>query len=204
MVTATGRIGEHTLLKGTVGYPAGTVLRDVTLVEARAMECNHCGDCCDGTSEHVERDPVSDMPLFVWTKDSEDNAFDLPEDRYEKRFGHPLIQPVVQGDGGPRVGEEFERDQNGDEYRAFRCVALKDQPDGTRACRIYDERPSVRPYNCGAFPVFGMEADMAIINRGQYIPHTSPLPRCTWYGLRIVGPWKETPQWREHFGRQVT
>jgi Fe-S-cluster containining protein len=170
----------------------------MTLDEARTLECNRCGDCCDGTSEFVATDPIVGLPLFVWTRDGDENAFDLPEDRYEERFGHALIQPVIRGDGGLCVGEEFERDGAGQEYRSFKCAALRADDDGLTSCRVYDERPSVRPYHCGSFPVFGMEADIAILNRGEYIPHTAPLPRCTWYGVRIVGPWKETPQWRQH------
>lgn len=191
----------YTLPFARAGYPAGTTLTDVTLDEARAMECNRCGDCCDGTSDYVNQDPSgAEVPLFVWTRDADDeaNAFPLPEDRYEERFGRPLIIPLVRGDGRLVEADDFERDQHGDPVRVFKCAELRRHEDGTTSCGIYDDRPSVRPYYCGAFPVFGMEADQAIIHGGEYIPHTAALPRCTWYRLRIVGPWKETPIWRRH------
>jgi Fe-S-cluster containining protein len=173
------------LAEPTTGYAAGTILRDVSLREARSWECNRCGDCCDGTSEYVKIDDFVGLPLFVWTKANEDTAFELPEDRYAERYGRPLIQPVIRGDGGLCVGEEFERDGRNDEHRSFKCAALEQDGEQTR-CSVYDVRPSMRPYHCGSFPVFGLEADAAIIGGGEYIPHTSALPRCTWYGIRIV------------------
>ncbi len=185
---------EYVLTEDRVGYPAGTVLRNVTLAEARAMECSRCGDCCDTTSEYVKTDPVVGLPLFVWTKPHEDTAFELPEDRYAKRYGRPLVQAVVRGDGGLVTAQEFERDGNGDEHRSFKCAALMRVTDDYTTCSLYsnfDPDPA-RPYHCGAFPVQGMEADQAVNVGGEYIPHTSALPRCTWYGLRIVDPWKET------------
>lgn len=186
MTTAQGYVVPET----RVGYEAGTVLRNVTLAEARSWECNRCGDCCNGLSEHVKRDPVVDLPLFVWDQPrlKEATAFPLPEDLYESRFGVPLVQPVVRGDGGPRLGEQFERDGNGEEYRSFVCSALVSDAEGKGVCMVYGNRGEdpLRPYNCGAFPVFGMEADLAVHVGGEYIPHTSALPRCTWYGIRIV------------------
>ncbi len=179
----------------SVGYPPGTMLRDVTLAEARAMECNRCGDCCDTTSEHVRTDPEVGLPLFVWDKPGHDAAFELPEDRYEKRYGRPLIRPVIRGDGGLVVARAFEVDRNGNEHRSFQCAALMrvttlDGEEKPATCSLYgnrgDDDPN-RPYNCGAFPVYGMEAEAALLNVGEYIPHTSALPRCTWHGLRIVG-----------------
>ena len=180
----------HVLDRDRVGYSAGTSLFNLTLAEARALECNRCGDCCDTTSEHVRTDKAVGLPLFVWDKRTDDAAFHLPEDRYEKRYGRPLIRPVVRGDGELVIGKEFERDGNGEEHRSFSCAALvrdADDPDKT-ACSLYGNyRPDpARPYNCGAFPVFGMEADQAVNVGGEYIPHTSALPRCTWYGIRIV------------------
>jgi uncharacterized protein (DUF779 family) len=178
----------YTLPAPAVGYPAGMVLTDYTLKEVRAMECNQCGDCCDGTSPHVKTDPVVGLPLFVWDKPDEDSAFHLPEDRYAARFGRPLIQPVVRGDGGLVVGGSFERDGHGDEHRSFQCAAFVRESDDRGGCSLWGNRAPdpERPYHCGAFPVFGMEADQAVRLGGAYIPHTSALPRCTWYGMRIV------------------
>ena len=51
-----------------LGYEAGTALRDVTLAEARSWQCNRCGDCCDGSREHVRKDEATGLPLFVWAE----------------------------------------------------------------------------------------------------------------------------------------
>lgn len=183
------------LTEDRVGYSAGTELRDVTLAEARSWECNRCGDCCNGLSEHVSRDPEVGLPLFVWDQPrlQEHTPFPLPEDLYEGRFGIPLIQPVVRGDGAPKLGKEFEVDGNGEEYRSFKCAALRYDVFGQSQCMVYGNKGDdpMRPYNCGAFPVFGMEADLYLHVGDEYIPHTSALPRCTWHGIRIV---KETDE----------
>ncbi len=172
-----------------VGYPVGAILRDVTLAEARAMECNRCGDCCDTTGEHVKTDPEVGLPLFVWTIDGQTTAFDLPEDRYAERYGRPLINPVIRGDGGLITGDEFEIDADGKPHRSFKCDALVRDSEDHATCGLYWNRAGdpERPYHCGSFPVHGLEADMAIWKGGEYIPHTSALPRCTWFALRIVG-----------------
>lgn len=186
------------LPKDFMGYPAGTVLRDVPLREARAMECNRCGlrDCCDGTMEDVVKDEATGFPLLVW-------GSRYPADFYEERYGKPLIQPLVRGDGGIVVGDAFEVDADGREYTAFKCSALKPCDDGTALCGIRSEFPNpdpkkleqMQPRSCGEFPIFGLDVDATIIDGHPFVPPVGALPRCTWYGMRIVGPWKNTPKW---------
>ncbi len=186
----------YILPKDMLAYEKGTVLVDVPLREARDMECNRCGDCCDSSGENVKLDKKHSVPLFVW-------GGNLPEDRYKSRFGKEMVIPLVRGDGGLVEAEEFEIQSNGEPHRAFRCTFLERDEEGLSSCGIYDQpSPERRPLNCGSFPVFGQEVDDAIIDHGYFIPPTGALPRCTWYGMRIVGPWKETKNWNMLFENQ--
>lgn len=189
----------YVLAKDSLGYDAGEKLRDVTLREARNMECNRCGDCCNGLSPHVKKDEATGLPMFVW-------GSKFPEDLYEERFGQRLLMPIVMGDGGPRLGADFEIDADGKPYSAFRCSFW--EPGEPSSCGLYgkDKDPNdistIRPRNCGDFPVFGSAIDDALIGGHSYVVPTGALPRCTWYGLRIVGPWRDTPYWRERWNKQ--
>ncbi len=186
----------YILPKAMLAYEKGTVLVDVPLREAREMECNRCGDCCDSSGEYVKLDKEHSVPLWVWGNN-------LPEDRYKSRFGKEMIIPLVRGDGGLVEAEDFEIQSNGEPHRAFRCTFLERDEEGLASCGIYEQpEPERRPYNCGSFPVFGQEVDDAIIDHGYFIPPTGALPRCTWYGMRIVGPWKETKGWKILFENQ--
>lgn len=187
----------YVLPKDFLGYEAGTLLRDVTIREARAMECNHCGGCCDGTlpDDVVKKDPVTGLPLVVW-------GSKFPEDLYEGRYGKRMLQPIVMGDGGITVGKEFEIDDDGKPYTAFKCSFHQDS-----RCSIYDKADpadisTIRPRNCGTFPVFGLEVDDAIVVGHAYVPSTGALPQCTWHGIRVVGPWKNTDDWKERWEKQ--
>lgn len=195
-------------------YEAGTVLTDMTLAEARALECNRCGGCCAGDldDETVRKDKATGLPLMVWespdTAAHPQRAQTADPMRYASRFdGDPLLIPLVMVDGGIGFGEDFERDADGRPYTAYHCRALAYRGRGAEPeseCRIYGtEQHQVRPYNCGAFPVYGLEVDDAIVQRGYYIPPTGALPRCTWYGIRITGPWKDRPAWRARYAAQA-
>lgn len=194
-------LSYYVLPKAMLGYEEGTILRDVPLREARAMECNRCGDCCNGLSDDVKRDEATGLPLFVWGSNA-------PEDLYAERYGQRLLQPIVMGDGGPAVGKAFEIDADGVPYTAFKCSQLS-EPDenGCTSCGLYqDPNPldisTVRPRNCGDFPVFGLDLDAAIIDGHPYVPATGALPRCTWYGIRVVGPWKNEEAWQVRWTEQ--
>jgi len=194
----------YTLEASFQGYDAGTELRDVTLDEARAMECNRCGDCCSGMRPGVKKDGPTGLPLFTWgTK--------FPEDRYAERYGIPLLNPVVEREGILMVGEDWERDADGKPYTCFSCAFLREHAPSAvpeTSCALYglDEDPedlsTWRPRNCGDFPVFGQDLDDAMVSGNTFIVPTGALPRCTWYGLRVVGPWKDTPFWRDRWERQ--
>lgn len=204
-----------------LGYDAGTELRDVTLAEARSWPCNRCGDCCDGSREHVRKDSTTGLPLFVWESPARaadpNRAQTADPQRYAPRLdGAPLLQPIVMRDGGIGVGSEFDRDIDGRPHTSFRCRALRDTPEGvddpeatSATCAIYAPPVTsdvsvlgLRPASCGAFPVFGTIVDDAIIGSGFYVPPTGALPRCTWHGIRVTGPWRDTEAWRDRFHRQ--
>lgn len=201
------------LEQDALGYKAGTELRDVTIQEARAMECNRCGGCCNGLlpDDIVQKDPTTGLPLFIW-------GSKFPEDLYEKRYGQRLLQPIVFLDdsrempyqGRIGIGDKFEDDVDGKPYTCFKCSFHKeaDEPGGQTACLLYgkDKDPSdlstIRPLNCGDFPVFSTSVDDALVGGHEFVPATGVLPACTWHGIRIVGPWKPEPYWQERWEKQ--
>jgi hypothetical protein len=195
-------MGEYVLPTDALGYEAGTVLRDVTLKEARDMSCNMCGDCCDGSREDVKKDEATGLPLQVW-------GSKFPADLYAHRYGTALLQPIVMVDGGIDVGESFDVDVDGKPHTSFRCSQLRDIGDGKAACGLMVDNPlpdgsppNTRPYNCGSFPVFGQEVDDSVIDGNAFVPPTGALPRCTWHGLRIVGPYQDKPYWIDRWVKQ--
>lgn len=187
------------LTEARYGYDAGTQLRDVTLAEARAMECNRCGDCCNGLSEYVRTDEATGLPLMVW-------GSQYPVDLYESRYGQRMLQPVCMTDGGIGIGEDFEVDVDGKPHTSFQCAFWRDGDPSS--CGLYRNEPNpadlstIRPRNCGDFPVYGIMVDDTIIAGHSFVPAVGALPRCTWYGIRVVGPWRDTPMWRERWEKQ--
>lgn len=196
-----------------LGYERGAVLREVTLAEARSWDCNRCGDCCDSSRPDVLQTPDG-LPRHVWEHPDttlEQGSQTADPHRYDQRFkGKRLIQPIARVDGGLEVAADFERDADGRAWTSYRCAALQEFPEGAHgpdtACAIYHPPPTyaeseegLRPYNCGAFPVFGLEVDDSIVQHGSFIPPTGALPRCSWYGIRVVGPWKDTPNWNRAY-----
>jgi hypothetical protein len=191
----------YTLPRPFAGYDAGTALRDVTLTEARALECNRCGDCCNGLSDSVKRDEATGFPLFTW-------GSEFPEDLYAGRYGRPLLTPLVMGDGGIVPGERFDEDADGKPYTAFQCAFLETTDQDETTCGLYgkDHDPAdlatLRQRNCGEFPVFGLDVAGTIVDGNAFVPPTGALPRCTWHGIRVVGPFQETPYWRDRWEQQ--
>lgn len=197
---------EYTLPQDFAAYDAGSILREVSLTEARSWECNRCGDCCNGLADDVKKDPETGFPLFTW-------GSRYPEDRYRARYGRELLIPLVRTDGGVGPGQDFERDADGKPYTAFVCSFLELPTDTEPAgCGLYHggnpaDLSTLRPRNCGEFPVFGLDVDAVILEGRGYVPHTGALPRCTWYGIRVVGPWKDGERdpggvWRERWEKQ--
>jgi len=205
----------YVLPKAFAGYETGRELRDVTLAEARAMDCNRCGDCCSGMRPDVKKDDDTGLPLFVW-------GSKFPADLYEARYGERLLQPVGFLDEASelpypgRIGvvDRFEVDADGKPHTCFSCSMLRLFPEGAdgpeTGCGLLLEHPDpdpkrleqLRPRSCGEFPVFGLDVDAAIAEHGYFVPHTGALPRCTWYGIRVTGPWKQEPAWLERWRKQ--
>lgn len=197
-------MSEYALPVPLAGYPAGTILRDVPLREVRAWECNRCGDCCSGLRPGVAKDGETGLPLFTW-------GSSYPGDLYEVRYGRRMLRPVVRYEGDIAIGDAFEVDADGKPYACFSCAFLVEHPEGElpeTTCELYgrDTDPSdlstIRPRNCGEFPVFGLDVDATIIDGHPYVPPTGSLPRCTWHGIRVVGPWRHEPEWEQRWRDQ--
>lgn len=203
---------SHILEIPIQGYDVGTELKDVSLKEARAMECNRCGGCCNGLlpDDIVKKDPTTGLPLFVW-------GDKFPQDLYESRYGQKLLQPIgfledssempYQGQIG--IVDKFEEDENNKPYSCFSC-SYHSMQDGLAVCGLKeaygDGNPNdistVRPLNCGEFPVFSSIVDNELIAGRNFIPAVGTLPACTWYGIRITGPYKDTEYWRDRWQKQ--
>ncbi len=142
----------------------------MTLVEARSLECNGCGDCCD--SRRTDG-------FWAWGA--------LPADRYVSITGVELIIPIERVD--ERAGGGW-RDRANDEDDAlplrptrFRCSAFEAHEDGTGGCGRHDQP---RSSLCGEFPVWGPEIAPEVEARGEYLLTSNSLSRCTWYRVCIV------------------
>ncbi len=143
--------------------------RYLTLAEARALECNGCGDCCD-----------SSRTDGFWTWGA------LPRDQYRSLLdGPPLIIPVTSGLEGWRDRDWRPGDDSDAMPTPFRCSAFRPQPDGRGLCGIHDRE---RPSKCGEFPVHMVGQDEDVRARGVMHLETSAFPRCTWYRMDAVAP----------------
>lgn len=190
-------------------YWQGEELVDIPLREVRSWQCNGCGDCCSSRAPGIRTDdppdgsPGSGLPMWVWGNN-------CPDDLYEGRFGHRMLIPLVPGDGELVPADAFATDADGEPYRAFECVFRQPTEDGGARCEIYprDLEPDApanvqrRPRNCGEFPVFSNWLGDAIIYNGTAVIPTGALPRCTWYGVRVVGPRQHTPGWEQRYEQQ--
>ncbi len=145
--------------------------RFVTLDEARALECNGCGDCCDSRRTNG---------FWTWGE--------LPEDQYRGlSIDGPLIIPlerVERGDGGEwRDRDRLPSDALELSPTRFRCSAFRPRPDGGGLCGLHG---APRPPRCGEFPVWGAGLAEELAERGEARLHTGAFPRCTWYGMSLV------------------
>lgn len=188
------------------GYSIGTDLKEMTLQEARLLECNRCGGCCSGTlpDDVVVKDDFTGLPMFTWGEK-------FPEDLYASRYGEPLLLPIVQQEDGIGVGLSFDVDMDGKPHTCFTCSFHSMDPDTNLAhCGLIDAHGSgdpsdsstIRPLNCGEFPVFGTVPDELVVRGIPFIPPTAHLPKCTWHGIAITGPWRDTPEWRDRWEAQ--
>lgn len=139
----------------------------LTAAEARALECNGCGDCCD--SRRTDG-------YWRWGA--------LPADQYAGLTGgEPLIIPLELHEGAWRdrlYRPDDARDLGG---TCFRCTAFEPHEDGTGGCGRHD---LPRPVACGEFPVGGDTIERELAEHGSAKLETSAFPRCTWYRVIVV------------------
>jgi Fe-S-cluster containining protein len=146
---------------------ASMLSRYVTLAQARAMECNGCGDCCDTSRTDG---------FWAWAA--------LPRDQFASmNDGAPLIIPIERVEDGWR-DRAWEPDDALDlRPTRFRCAAFRPQDDGRGLCGRHTlERPAV----CGEFPVHVIGLDRDVEELGEVPLMTGALPRCTWYRMTVV------------------
>lgn len=142
-------------------------MRYVTLEQARALECNSCGDCCD--SRRTDG-------YWTWGE--------LPEDQYRPlNDGRPLIVPLARTAEGWREREREPADGISFSPTRFYCDALRWQPDGRGLCGIHTRE---RPARCGEFPVHVIGLEDELERFGEVMLETSAFPRCTWYEMTVV------------------
>ena len=155
-------------MNAVTDFAATSAIRYLTLDEARALECNGCGDCCD--SRRTDG-------FWTWAA--------LPPDGYRHlNRGDPLIIPLERVDQGWRDRAHVAEDDLDFSPTRFRCAAFVPLDDGNALCRIHD---SERPRACGEFPVWGADIERDLEERGEAVLQTGSLPRCTWYGVVVVG-----------------
>lgn len=146
-------------------------MRFVTLAQARALECNGCGDCCDTRRTDG---------YWAWSA--------LPEDGFASMTGgEPLIIPIerieVAGGGGWRDRAWQPDDASEFLPTRFRCSAFREQEDGRGLCGRHTlDRPAV----CGEFPVHVVGLGRDVAELGEVPLLTGALPRCTWYRMTVV------------------
>lgn len=139
--------------------------RYLTLSEARALECNGCGDCCDSRRGDY---------LFEWGS--------LPKHQYRQNSsdGEPLIIPLDLVTLEPREWEP--EDQRQDSHTYFKCAAFCSNSDGSGSCTAYETRPD----RCHEFPVYGKGIREHLKKVGRYYSSARMFPKCTWYDVIIV------------------
>ena len=140
----------------------------MTLSEARALECNGCGDCCG--SKQTESSLISWGPL--------------PQDQYRSNNGgEPLIIPLKEITLEPRPWSHRDKNANNTKEVLFECAAFCSKSDGTGSCAMHETRPE----RCQEFPVFSNDMEKNIEITGEFGNHGGNiLPRCTWFNVLVV------------------
>lgn len=143
--------------------------RYVTLAQARALECNGCGDCCDTRRTDG---------YWAWAA--------LPRDQFASMTGGtPLIIPIERIEDGDGWRDRTWQPDDELDLRPtrFRCAAFEEQPDGRGLCGRHTlERPAV----CAEFPVHVIGLDHDVEELGEVPLMTGALPRCTWHRMIVV------------------
>ena len=148
----------------TVHFRTTSSTRYLTLSEARALECNGCGDCCD--SNRTDR-------LFEWGR--------LPKHQYRGTIDdNPLIIPLDIVTLEPREWEQGDDDIRTTVF--FKCAAFCPNADGTGSCIAHENRPD----RCRDFPIFGKDVRKTITREGRYYSPASLFSRCTWNDIIIL------------------
>ncbi len=151
----------------TTPHTQAAPARYVTLAEARALECNGCGDCCD-----------SRRTDGFWTWGA------LPADQYRAQAdGQPLIIPIERIHDGWQDRPHDPADQSSLSGTRFRCAAFQPQEDGRGLCGRHGQW---RPQKCGEFPVWGADIEDELAATGLAVLHVGAFPRCTWHGMTVV------------------
>ena len=146
----------------------GTEVRFLSLGEARAIECNGCGDCCD-----------SRRTDGFWTWGS------LPADQYAAMTrARPLIIPLERVGVGWRDRAHEGADALSLTPTRFRCVAFEARTDGGGACGVHDQQ---RPQQCEEFPVWGVAIEADLREHGEVWLQTEAFSRCAWFRVCVVG-----------------
>lgn len=146
-----------------------TVSRYVSLAEARPIECNGCGDCCD-----------SRRTGGYWTWG------DLPADQYAAMYGGPpLIIPIEPIEGGEwRDRARTELDGATLSGTRFRCAAFDSAlDDASGSCRLHDGERLAR---CGEFPVWGDAIERELRDHSKVPLQIGAFPRCSLHDIIVV------------------
>ena len=145
----------------------------MALAQARALECNQCGDCCN-PAQAADRfsDWGYDVLPLNWGK--------LPKHQYRGMGGgEALIIPQVKNEDGTWGDTPWSQDMaNGIAAVPFRCSAFTG--DG---CSLHDKK---RPAPCPGFPVFYSTLDAR--TSPFPVPGVQLLIKCTWYDIVILPP----------------
>ena len=146
-------------------------LRFVTLDEAKAMECNRCGECCSSLR-------APGRGLWSWGG--------LPKGRH-----YGLVTLLDERTMKPRAWRTGDDDPRA--HNAYDCTALEILDNGTTSCAIF--RQPRQPGRCGEFPVYydSIADDLA---DGPILLRTEPLHSCTWYLMIVLRDDSAILDWR--------
>lgn len=163
-------------------YQSWRPWRIVTVQEARALECNMCGDCCDSSR--------SGKTGTQWAWGT------VPKSKYAEYMpdGTPLFMLLRHAKNGRWVERPWEPEDARDGSNAnYRCRAFVPDPldpaapHPTGKCSLWDpDDTTTRPPTCSQFPVYSTVLD-GLRPGDVYLLQTMVLTRCTWAFMMVVG-----------------
>ncbi len=164
------------------GPPEG--VRYMTLTEAKALDCNMCGQCC-GSAE-------ADLPGHGLRQYNFGGI--EPRQWAGLNGGAPLIIPLT-ATGRPRAWRPSDADPA--TAPAFQCAALSHVDDGTTRCALWQ---TGRPPPCDEFPV-GAKHYPADLRAGAYLYLNTKYQRlCTWVDVLVCPDDSVILGWRKADG----